>query len=197
MEVSSLQNKPKYISLNGVQLAEYNFVYKVVSNNKFAGTDIGYDNSTTPIYQGLDNKIMEFNLRYVDSTFAQILADVALKVYFNKIVSFKDYMRLPNKINIVDIDRIDQYFTYKFYTFIHDILYTNLTTQKYFDREINSLNVYTANSSDGKVDKFYYHDYGILYKKLVDELTLQVLPIPTSKSSNELRLCLKIVYNKQ
>lgn len=187
------ETKSTFVILNNITFARYIFVYKV--NSGYSTNELSkFHSKHQLLFHKLENKNQHLNLMFVDSVFANILADVTLEVFLNKIDSFARYSSSKNKIRLVAEKDESRYFKYKFFSFIHMLLYSDIATknifkgQEFFDR------VYCLKNIFGEIAYFSIYEQTTLQEKLLDELKLDIDFSSSSISKQEVKLCLKISY---
>lgn len=187
------ERKSAFIVLNNITFARYFFVYKV--NAGYSINDLSkFHSKHQLLFQKLKSKNQHLNLMFVDSVFANILADVTLEVFLNKTNSFATYSSSKNKIKLVAEKDESRYFKYKFFSFIYMLLYSDVASnnifkgQEFFDR------VYCLKNKFGEIDYFSIYEQTTLQEKLLDELKLDIDISLSSISKQEVKLCLKISY---
>lgn len=187
------ERKSAFIILKNITFAKYFFIYKV--NEAYSIKKLlNFHSKHQLLFQKLESKNQHLNLMFVDSVFANILADVTLEVFLNKTNSFSRYSTSKIKIKLVAEKDESRYFKYKFFRFIHMLLYSNIASnnifkgQEFFDR------VYCLKNKFGEIDYFSIYEQTILQEKLLNELKLDIDISSSSISKQEVKLCLKISY---
>ncbi len=155
--------KETFIHLNDRTFAHYKIIYRI--NDGYAVRDLTQIHSKhLLLFQKFSNKIQQMNLMLVDSIFPIHLADVALEVLMNNVSSFKEYILLKKKFTVLDPKRDEQYFNYKFKTFIHHLLFSNIASHEVCKGIVKHDKVYTLNYQFDEME--YFSPLGI--SKLID-----------------------------
>ena len=189
----SVKKKSTSITLNKRIFAEYSFVYRI--NDAYSLNEISkFHGKHQLLFQKLESKNQQLNLMFVDSVFPNILGDVVLEVFLNKINSFNQYLFLKTKIKLVDEKDEGRYFKYKFFNFINLLLYSNIATKDAFNGKDFSDRVYYLKNRFGELEYFSIYEQTNLQLKLLDELNLEIDFDSSSISNQEAKLCLKISY---
>jgi len=185
--------KPTFINLFNRNFAKYVFVYRI--NDAYSINELSkFHGKHQLLFQKLEKKNQQLNLMFVDSVFANILADVTLEVFLNGICSFNQYSNSKNKVKLIDDDEESKYFRYKFYNFVHLLLYSNIASNSNFKEEILSDRIYCLKNKSGEIEYFSIYEQSILQLKLLDELSLKINIESSSVSNQEVKLCLNIFY---
>ncbi len=167
------ERKSTFININNKTLATYSFVYKI--NDAYSVDNLNkFKSKSQLLFQKIEDKNQQLNLMFVDSAFANILADVALEVFLKGISSFSEYLNSKTKIKILEEKEEEQYFKYKFNHFIHLLLYTDISSSKVFNGEILTDRVYCFKNNIGELDYFTIYDQSKLQLKLFNELKLKI-----------------------
>lgn len=116
-----------FINLNNLTFAEYVIVYRI--NDLYSINVLSkFSSKHQLLFQRFERKNQQMNLMFVDSIFANILADVTLEVFLNETTSFSKYIGSQSKIKLVARKDEDRFFKYKFLNFIHMLLYSDIAT---------------------------------------------------------------------
>jgi len=182
-----------FLNLNNYVFAEYVIVYRI--NDAYSINELSkFHSKHQLLFQKIESKNQQLNLMLIDSVFANILADVTLEVFLNEKKSFNQYLSSKNKIKLVDENDEFRYFKYKFYNFIHMLLYSDIASNNTSNGNEFSNRVYCLKNKFEEIEYFSIYEQTILKEKLLDELKL-IINIESSYISNqEVKLCLKIVY---
>ena len=187
------ERKSTFITLSNRTFAEYSFVYRI--NDAYSINEISkFHGKHQLLFQKLESKKQQLNLMFVDSVFANILADVVLEVFLNEIHSFNQYSIAKNKIKLVDEKDESRYFKYKFFNFIHLLLYSDIAKNTAFNGKEFSDRIYCLKNKFGELEYFSIYEQSKLQLKLLDELNLEIDLDSSSISNQEVKLCLKISY---
>ena len=187
------ETKSTFVILNNITLARYFFVYK--ENDGYLTNELSkFHNKHQLLFHKLENKNQHLNLMFVDSVFVNILADVTLEVFLNKTNSFAAYSTSKNKIKLVAEKDESRYFKYKFFRFIHMLLYSNIASNNIFNGQEFFEKIYCLKNKFGEIDYFSIYEHTVLQEKLLDELKLDIDISSSSISKHEVKLCLKISY---
>jgi hypothetical protein len=185
------ERKSTFITLGNRYFAEYVFIFRI--NDAYSINELSkFHGKHQLLFQKLEKKNQQLNLMFVDSVFSNILADVTLEVFLNGINSFNQYSSSKNKIKLVDEKDERQYFKYKFYNFIHMLLYSSIASNSIFNGEIFSDRIYCLKNKFGKIEYFSIYEQANLQLKLLDELNLKIDFESSSVSNQEVKLCLNI-----
>ncbi|MFM9838829.1 MAG: HpaII family restriction endonuclease [Cyclobacteriaceae bacterium] len=187
------ERKSTLITLKNRTFAEYSFVYRI--NDAYSINDLSkFHGKHQLLFQKLESKSQQLNLVFVDSVFANVLADVVLEVFLNEINSFNQYSISKSKIKLVDEKDESRYFKYKFFNFIHLLLYSDIATSNAFKGNEFSDRVYYFKNKFGELEYFSIYEQSKLQLKLLDELNLEIDFDSSSISDQMIKLCLKISY---
>ena len=136
-----MERRSTFMNLRNKIFAKYFIKYRI--NDLYSINEITkFRSKHQLLFQKIENINQQVNLAIVDSVFANILADVLLEVFLNNISTFNQYISTKNKISLVDKKDELIYFKYKFFNFIHFLLYSEIALNKTFKGEISSDRVY-------------------------------------------------------
>ncbi|HOY42217.1 MAG TPA: HpaII family restriction endonuclease [Chitinophagales bacterium] len=193
MEVSTIAKKATFINLSNKVFAKYFFEYRI--NDLYSINELTrFRDKHQLLFQKLVNINQQVNLAIVDSVFANILADVLLEVFLNKISTFNQYISTKNKISFVGRKDELVYFKYKFFNFIHFLLYSEIALNKAFKGEISSDRVYCLKNTAGEIEYYSFYDQAELQLKLLDDLQLEIDLDSSNISNKTVKLCLRISH---
>lgn len=188
METNTLERNSVFINLKNKTFAKYCIEYRINDlSNKFRSKH-------QFLFQNIVNTNQHVNLIFVDSAFANILADLTLEVFLNNITTFNQYIYTNNKINIVENKNENIYFKYKFYNFIHLLLYSEIALNKPFKGDIFSDRVYCSKNTTNEIEYYSFYDQTELQLKLLDDLQLEIDLGLSSITNKKVKLCLRIFH---
>ncbi len=182
-----------FINLNNLTFAEYVIVYRI--NDIFSINELSkFTNKHQLLFQRFESKNQQMNLMFVDSIFANIMADVTLDVFLNETTSFSKYLGSQSKIKLVARKDEDRFFKYKFLNFIHMLLYSDIATNLSSQVKEISNKVYCLKNEIGELEYFSIYEQSILQNKLLDEMKLKINLDSSYISNQEVKLCLSLSY---
>lgn len=193
METNIIERKSTFINLSNKTFAEYSFVYSI--NDTYSINELTkFSNKQQLLFQRIKNQNQNLNLLFVDSVFSNILADLTLEVFINNTKTFNQYLSSINKIKLVDEKNEQQFYKYKFFNFIHFLLYSEIALNKIYDGEINTDIVYCQKNTSGEIEYFSIYDQAELQLKLLDDLQLEINMDSSNISNQIITLCLRISH---
>lgn len=193
MEANTIERRSTFMNLRNKTFAKYFIKYRI--NDLYSINEITkFRSKHQLLFQKIENINQQVNLAIVDSVFANILADVLLEVFLNNISTFNQYISTKNKISLVDKKDELIYFKYKFFNFIHFLLYSEIALNKTFKGEISSDRVYCIKNVSGEIEYYSYFDQAELQLKLLDDLQLEIDLDSSSISNKTVKLCLRIFH---
>lgn len=182
-----------FINLNKRTFAEYVITYRI--NDAYSINELSkFCSKQQLVFQKFERKNQQLNLMFVDSVFANILADVTVEVFLNEIRSFYQYLSSKSKIKLIGEKDEDRYFKFKFYNFIHMLLYSDIAANLPFDGKEISDRVYCLKNEIGEIEYFSIYEQTILQNKLLSELKLKIDAGSSYISNREVKLHLKLFY---
>lgn len=192
-ELSLKYPKLDFIHLKGKIFGEYNIIYRINDCYSIKELDkiVAKDQL---LFQKYGSKIQQFNIIIVDSVFPAILADLTLEVLLKKISSFNEYINLK-KDSIIISRRWDQeFYRYKFQTFIHYFAFSNIHTQEICKGEIDTERVYYKKSNDGVE---YYPIYCLhqFQEMLLGQMEIKVDYSKSFIFNQEASICLQFIFD--
>jgi hypothetical protein len=126
----------KYISLNGYTVANYSICYQLKDDNNASIPTL-----LTSKQQVSAKRFHQFNqqnnLVFVDMLFPNILADIALEVYFGRTTTFAEYMNLPKTYTIINEKQDARFLNIRIRKFIEYILFSDIQSNKLSSGELN------------------------------------------------------------
>jgi len=182
-----------FINLKGKIFAEYNIIYRI--NDKFSVSNLSqFKNKYQLLFQRFESKVQQLNLVMIDSLFPSILSDIALEVFLNNISSFNQYIDLKKTIKVIDADsKVEkEYFKYKFLTFIHQLLYSEIATDNVFNGKILTDRIYCLKNNNGEIEFYSFFEQNKLQQLLFEKMRIEINLDTSSISRKEVKLCLKI-----
>jgi hypothetical protein len=187
------ESKSTFINLKNQNFAKYFFIYRI--NDAYSINELSkFQSKNQLLFKKIQSKDQQLNLIIVDSIFSIILADVTLEVFLQNINTFKQYLSLKSKIKIVNENDESRFFNYKFYKFIHLLLYSNIASNNVFNEKEYFDRVYYLKNKLGVIEYFSIYEQTILQQRLLDSLNLKFDFALSSISNQEVKLCLKIFY---
>ncbi|MES2617309.1 MAG: HpaII family restriction endonuclease [Bacteroidota bacterium] len=191
MNTQTINQSPTFIHLKNQLFGSYNFIFKI--NDSYSINEISKLKSKHQfLFQKIENKNQQLNLIYVDSVFANILADLTLEVLLKKVHSFQGYIDSKFKIKLVEPEDEIRYFTYKFSDFIHLLLYSDIAANKIYTDEIYTDRVFCLKENNQDIEFFSIYEQQELKNRLLNEMKLEIDFSLSSISENEANICLKI-----
>ena len=128
----------------------------------------------------------------VDSLFPGILSDIALEVFLNNVLTFNQYINLHNKVKVSENILSKEYLKYKLYTFIHQLLYSNISSNKVYSGEILTDRVFCLKNKTGEIEFYSIFEQNKLQQLLMEKMRLEInLDFSTILKEN-VKLSLKI-----
>lgn len=193
MTTQMQERESTFTTLSGKTFATYCFVYRI--NDSYSVSELSkFHSKHQLLFQKIEERNHQLNLMFVDSVFTNILADVTLEVFLKGISSFNQYSSSKRKIKLVDEKDESQYFKYKFYNFIHMLLYSDIASNTVFNGREFADRVYCLRNSFGDIDYYSIYEQTTLQQKLLDELFLEIDDKKSSISSQEVKLVLRISF---
>jgi hypothetical protein len=195
MEYQNMGRQTEYIKLNNKVFAKYTLIYSL----RVQHVPVGYisninllKDKNQLVFNNLENKIQEHNLIFVDSFFLDLLADLTLEVFINKVRSFNEYLESKPKINLPRIDH--DYLKYKFFNFINLLLYSEIASNRVYRGDLKNHKVYCLKNKLNTLEFFSIYEQTSLQLKLLEELKLEIDSKKSGIFNSELKLVLKISY---
>lgn len=188
----ALENgRPNFVNLKGKLLGEYKIVYHI--NNCYSIKSLsGIKFKNQLLFQKFSSKNQQMNLVLVDSFFPVILADLALEVLLNEKISFHQYIQTKKTMVVIDSRTDKDYFKYKFFMFIHHLLYSEIASEKVCKGETMTEVVYCLKGRVEKIDFYSYYEQCKLQLLLLKKLKLEIDLGRSTISKDSVSLCLKI-----
>jgi hypothetical protein len=191
-----VQKKPiEFINLKNHVLAEYKLIYRI--NDCYKIKDVEFFNDKHQLlFQKIDSKILHLNLIYCDSIFPNILSDIALEVFINKINCIEDYINSKTKANITTHIRPKLYLLLKFYSFVYLLLYSDINQKKTSQGFINTSKVYCYKNKKQNITFYEYTMNPKLREFLKDKIKFEINFEKTRLERRKLKLNLKIFIDR-
>jgi len=184
-------DKRNFISLKGKTFAEYRIIYHI--NDCFFVKDISrFHSKYQLLFQKFESKKQQINLLYIDSIFPIILADLALKVFLEKVSNFEGYISAKKLILILDEKSDKIYFKHKIIDFIRFLIYSDISENLKSKGLIHSDRIFCLKKESGKIDFYTIYDQHKLYDLLLEKIKLMIDLKSSTISDNEVNICLKI-----
>lgn len=129
-------NNLEYTSLNSKRIASYSIVYRsnYVDGVKHLSDLKSKDQVRACMFESFHQ---QNNLVYIDMLFPNVLADIALEVFFNKVFTFDDYIQLPKSYQLFDNERDKQFFATKIPLFVDYLLYSDIAIDTFSSGTLN------------------------------------------------------------
>jgi len=183
---------PDFIKIQGQTFAEYTIIYHI--NDCYAIDELSkFRDKHQLLFQKFKNNKQQFNLALLDSRFPNIVADLALDVFLNNVTSFNDYILSKKSIIVIDTVIDEAYFKYKFFLFIHYLLYSDIaSTKTLYKGEVETNKVFCIKNANGEIDFYSIYDQNKLQLLLLNKMKLEIDTNASSISKTEVRLCFKI-----
>jgi hypothetical protein len=193
MNMETLPDKvmTTFTNLNDQVLAEYVFIYRL--NDLFAISKLSsLNNKYQVLFQRIQNRCQQLNLSFVDSLFANILADVAIEVMVSGITSFNQYIKSDSKVKVVNIKDEKTYFQYKFSTFIEMLIFTDIASTEVANTKLSSDRAYYFVNNLAKTVYYSAFDQKKTQEELLNQITLKINYDKSQISNHTVKLCLTI-----
>ena len=182
-----------FIKLKELTFAEYDIIYHI--NDCFSINQLSAVHSKHQLlFTKYSDKIQQMNLVLIDSLFPTILADVALEVFLNKVTTFQQYIQLKKTFSVIDSINDRHYLKHKFVSFIHHLLYSEISSKAVCTGEIQSDKVYCLKNSAGELQFYSIFEQNELQLMLLDKLQLQINHKSSSISDEQIKLSLQIKF---
>jgi hypothetical protein len=183
-----------FINLKNLVLAEYKINYHI--NDCFSITKLENVSSKHQLlFQKFENRVQQSNLLFmVDSIFPIILSDLALDVLLGKVTSFSEYIQAKRSPIEIGILANEEYLKYKFFQFVHSLLYSDVSSKKVCDETPKTNKVFCIKNESGEIDFYTFYEQQALQLLLLDKLMLEIdLSSSTvSKSNVKMNLLIRL-----
>jgi hypothetical protein len=166
-----MENKENLIHLKNIALAEYKIVYycnEVYSINELSS----FRSKHQLLFQKIQNRTQLLNLVLVDGLFPNILADLALEVFINKVSTLNEYIIKGKSIIIIDYNIDTSYFLYKFKYFINLLLFSNIASKNPFRDSIVTNRIYYIKNKKKRIEF-----YSISQQKELEDVMLKKIKV--------------------
>lgn len=191
METHTIKPTPTFVALNNKLIAEYNLIYRI--NDSGSINDYSkFKRKNQLLFQKIEDPNQHQNLIFVDSTFASILADLALSVLLNNINKFNEYILSDNKISLVEESYENRFFTYKLSDFIYLLLFGDISAKRPFNQTILTDRVMCFKNNLGEIDYYSIYELQELQSKLLSEIKIEIDYKVSTLSIHEAKICLKL-----
>lgn len=181
------------IILNAKRLASYSLVYSVNYLDSIRQLSDLCSKEQVRVKQ-FESFYQQTNLVHIDMLFPNVLADMALDVFFGKVFTFYDYIQQPKTYQLFDKERDINYFNVKIPQFIDYLLYSDIAKMDYSSGELTHDMDYTIQSGEIQLH-FNAQNYTDLIQIAVSTLVLRIdLNKSYVTTSNELVLCFVIAF---
>ena len=184
-----------FIKLKELTFGEYSIIYHI--NDCFSINQLSAIHSKHQLlFTKYSDKIQQMNLVLIDSLFPAILADVALEVFLNEVSTFKQYIQLKKTITVIDRVNDKNYLKHKFLSFIHHLLYSEISSNKVCIGEIQSDKIYCLKNSTGELQFYSIYEQNELQLMLLDNMNLVINRESSSITDEQIKLSLQIKFIK-
>lgn len=182
-----------FINLKNLVLAEYKINYHI--NDCFSITKLEKVSSKHQLlFQKFESKVQQSNLLFVDSIFPIILSDLALDVLLGKVTSFSEYIQAKRSPVEIGILANEEYLKYKFFQFVHSLLYSDVSSKKVCDGTPKTNKVFCIKNESGEIDFYTFYEQQVLQLLLLDKLKLEIDLSSSTISKHSVKLCLRIYF---
>jgi hypothetical protein len=183
-----------FINLKNFVLAEYKINYHI--NDCFSITKLqGVSSKHQLLFQKFESRVQQSNLLFmVDSIFPIILSDLALDVLLGKVKSFREYIQAKRSPIEIGILANEEYLKYKFFQFVHSLLYSDVSSKKLCDGTPKTNKVFCIKNESGEIGFYTFYEQQELQLLLLDKLKLEIDLSSSTISKHSVKLCLKIYY---
>jgi hypothetical protein len=182
--------QPTFINLKNLCLAKYELIYKIVDGVN--GTSVNEINSKQQLqFIRIDNKFHHLNLMYLDSRLPEIIGDLALGVFINKMISIEEYINSKSKLEDLGENYNFRYYKYKFSDFVYMLLYSNISANEVFDGKEQTTRVYCSKNATESIQYFSIYERNALIDKLMNELKMAIVLSKFIDSNNQIIINLK------
>jgi hypothetical protein len=188
-----MADKQGYSELNGQTLATYTICYELKCEaESFAGLHLNSKQEVSPKRFELFHQ--QNNLIFVDMLFPNILADIALEVYMQKVNTLANYLLLPKTYQIVNEELDAKFLNEKIRKFVEYILYSDINLNKQSAGALNYSQHYSYTNT--KNECWFFSE---LNKTELIELALSTMVVSIDKENSllngsELKLCVCIGF---
>jgi hypothetical protein len=182
--------QPTFINLKNLCLAKYELIYKIVDGMNV--TSVNEINSKQQLqFIRIHNKFHHLNLMYLDSRLPEIIGDLALDVFINKMTSIEEYINSKSKLDDLGQNYNLRYYKYKLSDFVYMLLYSNISANEVFDGKEQTTRVYCSKNATESIQYFSIYERNALIDKLLNELKLSITIDKNVISKNEIKLHFK------
>jgi hypothetical protein len=188
-----MADKQGYSELNGQTLATYTICYELKCEaESFAGLHLNSKQEVSPKRFELFHQ--QNNLIFVDMLFPNILADIALEVYMQKVNTLANYLLLPKTYQIVNEELDAKFLNEKIRKFVEYILYSDINQNKQSAGTLNYAQHYSYTNTKNEI--WFFSE---LNKSELIELALSAMVISIDQENSllngsELKLCVCIGF---
>ncbi len=184
-------SKANFIHLRGMLFAEYNIIYRV--NDCYSIKDLSeVALKHQLLFQKFENETQQMNLVLVDSIFPTILSDLAIEVLTKRISLLKEYINLERKFILFCEGQDQQYYKYKFQTFIHYLAFSNINGVEVCKGEIYMDKVYYKKNNQQEIDYYPIYRLKELQNILLEEMLVRIDFSKSQIRNKEATICLQI-----
>lgn len=180
-----------FINLKNLVLAEYKIHYHI--NDCFSITKLDEVSSKHQLlFQKFESKVQQTNLLFVDSIFPIILSDIALDVLLGKVTSFSEYIHTKRNPIEIGILANEEYLKYKFFQFVHAMLYSNASSKKVCDGTLKTNKVFCIKNESGEILFYTLYEQQALQLLLLDKIKLEIDLTSSTVSKSNVKINLQM-----
>jgi len=180
-----------FVRLKKMSLAEYSIVYKV--NDGCNISDLSDFNSKCQLlFVQFESLNQQQNLGYVDEMFPQVLADMALDVFFGNVHCLSDYIHVPKDFVVPEIEDEELYYNYKLRDFIEYLLYSDIALTQASAGNRNYEQFSCAGNLSGDFGYYSLYERLKLYDYLMFNLQIEIDKVKTVLVGDKLIIGLKM-----
>ncbi len=180
-----------FINLKAKTFADYNIIYRI--NDCYAINQLSQIKSNHQLlFQKFNNQIQQMNLVIIDSIFPIILAEVALNVLTEEISTFEEYINARRFFVAVNPKYDRKYLTYKFKTFIHHLLFSNIASGNICKGEIDINKVYCRKNDSSELEYYSTFQQFEMQEMMLEKMQLEINLKSSSLSNHIATLNLRI-----
>ena len=183
-----MADKQGYTNLNGLTLADYTICYELKCDaDSFAALHLNSKQEASP--KRFEMFYQQNNLIFVDMLFPNILADIALEVYMQKVDTLAGYLSLPKTYQIINEELDARFLSEKIRKFVEYILYSDISQNKQSAGTLNYVQLYSYKNLIN--ESWFFSELN--KNELIDlALSSMVVSIDNNNShinGSELKLC--------
>ncbi len=183
--------KANFIHLKDITFAEYNIVYYVRDFNSVKSLS-DLTNINTSSFISFDSDVQYLNLILIDSIFSSIIADLGLNVFLKNVSSIKEYITKEKEIKRFDSLCGEEPIKYKFFNFIHLLVYSNIASEEVSNGNIDSSKIYYFKNKNNEIQYYSIYEQNELQLYLIDNMKLEIDLKKSFIEEDEATICLRI-----